>query len=107
MQTLRIKCLMVVTVAFAYGLDEACAERTLSIVTEREIGDRVVQSERDEQEALFNYYFRDQKLQYKTEFAALKTEGTRLNDATRLPRYSREDNYSKRKVPHAAAPPVA
>ncbi|MCH7942555.1 MAG: hypothetical protein IIB67_04905 [Proteobacteria bacterium] len=32
---------------------------------------------------------------------------TRLNDATRPPRYGREDNSSKRKVPHAAAPPVA
>ena len=35
-----------------------------------------VQSERDEQQALFNYYFRDRDLQYETELAKLKTEGS-------------------------------
>ncbi len=78
MRTQRIKYFLIVFVACVYGLDEASAEqtRTQSIIVERKVGERVVQSERDEQEALFNYYFRDQELKYKTEFADLKTEGT-------------------------------
>ncbi|MBC8873458.1 MAG: hypothetical protein H8E44_28810 [Planctomycetes bacterium] len=35
-----------------------------------------MQSERDEQEALFNYYFRDQELKYETKLTNLDTEAT-------------------------------
>ena len=69
---------MVVVAACGFGLEGADAQptRTQSIVVKREIGGQTVQSERDEQEALFNYYFRDRKLKYKTELANLKSEAT-------------------------------
>ncbi len=78
MRTVRINSLLAVVVALAYGLDRACAEPTgtESIVAEREVGGQVVQSERDEQQALFNYYFRDRKLEYETKLAVLKTEAS-------------------------------
>ena len=47
-----------------------------SNVDERRIGDELVQSERDEQEALFNYHFRNLNLVYETEFAKLKTSAS-------------------------------
>ena len=36
---------------------------------------KVVPSERDEQESLFNYYFQDQKLKYETQFEKLEDLG--------------------------------
>jgi hypothetical protein len=44
-----------------------------SNVTNRMIRGEPAPSERDEQEALFNYHFRDLDLQYQTEFAKLET----------------------------------
>ncbi|MEO8493701.1 MAG: hypothetical protein ABI614_01420 [Planctomycetota bacterium] len=43
---------------------------------ERNIDGQVVQSERDEQEALFNYYFSEQGYKYETRLADLKTEAS-------------------------------
>jgi hypothetical protein len=43
---------------------------------ERMIGGKVVQSERDEQQALYNYYFRDQRYSYETKLELLKKEAT-------------------------------
>ena len=43
---------------------------------ERMIGGKVVQSERDEQQALYNYYFRDQGYSYETKLELLKKEAT-------------------------------
>jgi hypothetical protein len=44
-----------------------------SNVEKRVIHGKTVRSERDEQESLFNYYFRDRKLKYETKFSELKT----------------------------------
>lgn len=44
-----------------------------SNVRPRVIGGKTWPSERDEQEALFNYYFHDQKLKYETRLSRLKT----------------------------------
>ena len=43
-----------------------------SNVDKRDVRGKTVQSERDEQEALFNYYFRQQKLKYETRLKELK-----------------------------------
>ncbi|HJN10738.1 MAG TPA: hypothetical protein QF564_18780 [Pirellulaceae bacterium] len=47
-----------------------------SNVEERQIGEQVVQSERDEQEALYNYYFNDQGYRYETRLEHLKKEAS-------------------------------
>jgi hypothetical protein len=47
-----------------------------SNIRPREVNGQTVQSERDEQQALFNYYFRDRDLQYETELSKLKAEGS-------------------------------
>lgn len=47
-----------------------------SNIRPREANGQTVQSERDEQQALFNYYFRDRDLQYETVLSKLKTEGS-------------------------------
>ncbi|MDP6553504.1 MAG: hypothetical protein QGG71_02490 [Pirellulaceae bacterium] len=47
-----------------------------SNVEERQIGGQVVQSERDEQEALYNYYFNDQGFSYETRLEHLKKEAS-------------------------------
>ncbi len=54
------------------------AELTLaeSNVEQRNINGQVVQSERDEQEALFNYYFSEQGFRYETKLADLQTEAS-------------------------------
>ena len=54
----------------------AASLQTDSNVRPREANGQEVQSERDEQQALFNYYFRDRNLQYETELAKLKSEGS-------------------------------
>ncbi len=78
MRTVWILLLILVVAAGGFGLEGADAQstRTQSIVVKREIGGQTVQSERDEQEALFNYYFRNQQLKYETELANLKSEAT-------------------------------
>jgi len=43
---------------------------------QRYIGGKVVQSERDEQEALYNYYFRDQGHRFETKLEHLKKEAS-------------------------------
>jgi len=45
-------------------------------IEERQIDGLVVQSERDEQVALFNYYFSEQGYSYETKLADLKTEAS-------------------------------
>ena len=45
---------------------------TESNVVEREVRGKTVQSERDEQETLFNYYFQQRKLKYETQLKNLK-----------------------------------
>lgn len=47
-----------------------------SNVVQRTVGDQVVQSERDEQEALFNYYFYERDLQYTTRLDDLPAQAT-------------------------------
>ena len=54
-----------------------------SNVSKRMIQGELAPSERDEQESLFNYYFRDQNLVYETEFAKLKTSAK--VDSWRIP----------------------
>jgi hypothetical protein len=49
---------------------------TESNVEKREVGGKVVQSEREEQEALFNYYFREQQLKYETRLKELKSSAS-------------------------------
>jgi len=46
--------------------------QTESNVEKRDIHGKTVQSERDEQESLFNYYFRSRKIQYETKLKELK-----------------------------------
>ena len=58
------------------GETNAAQRLTESNVRQRDVNGQVVQSERDEQEALFNYYFRDQELKYETKLANLKSEAT-------------------------------
>jgi len=72
----RINFVAVIAVVCAYALDGRCAgpSRTESIVAGRDVSGQVVQSERDEQTALFDYYFRDRKLSYKTKLADLPRE---------------------------------
>jgi len=66
-----ILCLAVVC---CVGQSDAAPPRAESNVRQRDVNGQLVQSERDEQEALFNYYFRDQALKYETKLANLKTE---------------------------------
>ncbi len=50
--------------------------RTDSNVLPREVSGKTVASERDEQESLFNYYFREQGYKYKTVLADLETDAS-------------------------------
>lgn len=54
----------------------AAAPATESNVRQRTVRGKPVQSERDEQEALYNYYFRDRDLKYETRLAELKTQAS-------------------------------
>ncbi|HUT13719.1 MAG TPA: hypothetical protein VMY42_24740 [Thermoguttaceae bacterium] len=54
----------------------AAPPRDISNVHQRVVGGKIVQSERDEQEALFNYYFRNHSLTYETRLASLKSEAS-------------------------------
>jgi hypothetical protein len=78
MRIVWINSLVAVVFACVCGISGANAEptRTESIVAERQVGGQAAQSERDEQEALFNYYFRDQNLKYKMKLSDLSTEAT-------------------------------
>ena len=61
-------------VVFIGGVRGASAQiGAESNVDKREIQGKPVQSERDEQEGLFNYYFQDRNLKYETRLAELKT----------------------------------
>jgi hypothetical protein len=70
-------------VAVVLAAAQANAE---SNVTSRMVRGEPAPSEREEQEALFNYHFRDQDLMYQTEFAKLatsaKVEGWRIPYST-------------------------
>jgi hypothetical protein len=58
------------------GVGQARAAAVDSNVGTREVNGQVVQSERDEQQALFNYYFRNQDLTYETRLEELKSEAS-------------------------------
>jgi hypothetical protein len=64
------RVLVVFLLGFLLAAAEVAAE---SIVTSRTVRGEPVPSEREEQEALFNYYFNDLDLRYETEFAKLAT----------------------------------
>ena len=49
---------------------------TESNIVPRTVHGKVVPSERDEQESLFNYYFQERKLKYETKFEKLKTSAS-------------------------------
>ena len=78
MRRLSIGVSLAPFLAVALGSVGACAQTptTESNVAKRVVGGKTVQSERDEQEALYNYYFRDQNLKYETKLANLKTEAS-------------------------------
>ena len=70
---------LLISVLIAFIATTACDVRgadvptgTDSNVEKREVRGKTVQSERDEQEALFNYYFRERKLKYETRLKRLK-----------------------------------
>ncbi len=52
------------------------AQTTESNMQKRDFDGREVQSERDEQVALFNWYFREQNISYTTKFSDMKTEAS-------------------------------
>jgi len=54
----------------------ATLPRDISIMHQRVVDGQVVQSERDEQEAIFNYYLSNRSLTYETRLASLKTEAS-------------------------------
>lgn len=58
------------------GANAAYAQVAESNVHKRTVGGRVLQSERDENEAIFNYYFRDRDLKFETKLSELKTEAS-------------------------------
>ena len=59
------------------GLNDVPAQVSVeSNVQSRQVRGKTVPSERDEQEALFNYHFRDQKLKYETRLSSLKAKAT-------------------------------
>lgn len=74
------RVLVVFLLGFILAAAEVAAE---SIVTSRTVRGETVLSERDEQQALFDYYFRDLDLRYETEFA--KLESAAAVDAWRIP----------------------
>jgi len=78
MQRLSTGVLLALLIAIPCGHGKANAEpiSTDSNVRKRTFDGKSVQSERDEQEALFNYYFRNQNLKYETTLANLKKEAS-------------------------------
>lgn len=59
------------------GANAAQGQITMeSNVQQRTVAGKVVPSERNEQESLFNYYFRDRKLKYETRLSELKTSAS-------------------------------
>lgn len=77
MSRLLIGVLWIVAFAVA-GLPYGASAQTLneSNVQKREIRGKAVQSERDEQEALFNYYLHERGLKYETRLSELKTSAS-------------------------------
>ena len=67
------RILVVLLLGFTLAAADVAAE---SIVTSRTFRGETVQSEREEQQALFDYYFRDGDLRYETKFANLETAAT-------------------------------
>ena len=68
MRRLLTGVLLVLFFTVEWGSSGANAQPPLteSNVRKRVYGERTVQSERDEQEALFNYYFGERNLKYET-----------------------------------------
>jgi hypothetical protein len=78
----RNRRLVLVGFLVAFGL-AAVRVNAESIVTKRTVRGEPALSERDEQEELFNYHFRDLGLRYQTEFAKLETSAK--VDGRRIP----------------------
>lgn len=77
MHKFSIGTLLVVSLAYLVPASPLAAQtRYDSNVNERHVNDQTVQSERDEQEALFNYYFREQNLTYETRLDKLADSAT-------------------------------
>ena len=74
MRQLLIGALTAFVVILAYDARVADAQAVAeSNVEKREVHGQTVQSERDEQESLFNYYFKDRGLKYENKLSELKT----------------------------------
>ena len=69
----------VLLIAVACHLISSTAALAQSNIEPRTINDKTVQSERAEQVALYNYYFREQDLKYETKLDNLKTEASVAN----------------------------
>jgi hypothetical protein len=75
----RLICSVLVSLAAVIcGVGEASAASAQvdSNVRQREVRGQTVQSERDEQEALFNYYFREKDLTYEAKLENLESEAS-------------------------------
>jgi len=68
---IAISALLVLSAAYRIRGNDASVTAE-SNVEKREVRGKTVPSERDEQEALFNYYFREKKLTYETRLKELK-----------------------------------
>jgi len=71
-----IGLVLVSVVSTIVGTVPARAAGVDSNVGQRNVNGQTVQSERDEQESLFNYYFRDRNLTYETKLESLQSEAT-------------------------------
>jgi len=77
MRQLITGVLFVLLLTIEYSSGGAFAQTSAeSNVRKRVVSGQTVQSERDEQEALYNYYFGDRGLKYKTKLADLKAEAS-------------------------------
>ena len=72
----RYVCCWLLWVRFLFMTQLPKAVQSRAILFQEPWRGKVVPSERDEQESLFNYYFQDQKLKYETQFEKLKTSAS-------------------------------
>lgn len=76
MRTNTIYPVLMLCAVAVWGVDLGRAAEVDSNIRPREVNGQVVQSEREEQEALFNYYFRDRDFTYETKLENLKSEAS-------------------------------
>ena len=76
MRRFLVRVLMVVVGSLLVRVASAQSSSIEGNTVSRTVHGKVVPSERDEQESLFNYYFQDQKLKYETQFEKLKTSAS-------------------------------